>query len=147
MNIRPAKVIFVLGRSTCQTKGVPAWCGLALQANLLHVMLEGKLNMESILILLLKRRPAYSLKKLIFGEQEAAVDKLEQSFKCLSDYGVSCALQIQQIDVISTLVSGKDCRVLPTGFRKSCTFQMLVRIKQIMAGKTAGAAVSASKYL
>ena len=27
----------------------------------------GKLNMESILILLLKRRPAYSLKKLIFG--------------------------------------------------------------------------------
>lgn len=70
MNIRPAKVIFVLGRSTCQTKGVPAWCGLALQANLLHVMLEGKLNMESILILLLKRRPAYSLKKLIFGSRK-----------------------------------------------------------------------------
>ena len=99
------------------TKGVPAWCGLALQANLLHVMLEGKLNMESILILLLKRRPAYSLQKLIFGEQEAAVDKLEQSFKCLSDHGVSCALQIQQIDVISTLVSGKiaECYQLVLG--------------------------------
>ena len=73
MNIRPAKVIFVLGKAGTPfvgylpTKGVPDWCGLALQANLLHVMLEGKLNMESILILLLKRRPAYSLKKLIFG--------------------------------------------------------------------------------
>ena len=78
--------------------------------------------MESILILLLKRRPAYSLQKLIFGEQEAAVDKLEQSFKCLSDHGVSCALQIQQIDVISTLVSGKDCRVLPFHSSILCVF-------------------------
>ena len=73
------------------TKGVPAWCGLALQANLLHVMLEGKLNMESILILLLKRRPAYNLQKLIFGYQEAAADKLEQSFKCLSETMVCLA--------------------------------------------------------
>ena len=104
--------------------------------------------MESILILLLKRRPAYSLKKLIFGGAGSSCRQTrKQSFKCLSDHGVSCTLQIQQIDIISTLVSRKDCRVLPTSFRKNCTFQILVRIKQIMAGKTAGAVVSASKYL
>ena len=49
---------------------------------------------------------------------------------------MSCVLKTQQKEAISTLFSGKDLfAVLPTGFRKSLIFQVLVCKKVIMTGK------------
>ena len=49
---------------------------------------------------------------------------------------MSCVLKSQQKEAISTLFSGKDLfAVLPTGFRKSLIFQVLVCKKVIMTGK------------
>ena len=49
---------------------------------------------------------------------------------------MSRVLKSQQIEAISTLFSGKNLfAVLPTGFRKSLIFQVLVCKKVIMTGK------------
>ena len=56
--------------------------------------------------------------------------------KNLSGFNMSRVLKTQQKEAISTLFSGKDLfAVLPTGFRKSLIFQVLVCKKVIMTGK------------
>ena len=55
---------------------------------------------------------------------------------------MSRALKLQQKEVICTLVYGKDLlAVLPTGFRKSLIFRVLVRMKEIMPGKSSSEVV------
>ena len=49
---------------------------------------------------------------------------------------MSCAVNLEPKETISTVVSGKDVLVmLPTGFWKSLIFQVLVLMKEIMTGK------------
>ena len=66
----------------------------------------------------------------------------EEALKCRSEFNLSRALKSQQKEVICTLVYGKDLlAVLPTGFRKSLIFRVLVRMKEIMPGKSSSEVV------
>ena len=60
---------------------------------------------------------------------------LKEAPKCLSEFKRSRALKSEQKEAISALVSGNNLlAVLPTGFWKSLMFQVLVLMKEIMAG-------------
>ena len=66
----------------------------------------------------------------------------EEALKCRSEFNLSRALKSQQREVICTLVYGKDLQVvLPTGFKKSLIFRVLVRMKEIMPGKSSSEVV------
>jgi len=69
--------------------------------------------------------------------KETFESALKEALLCLSQLGMSRELRSEQTRAISTLVSGKDLlAVLPTGFGKSLIFQLLVRVKEILTGKT-----------
>ena len=63
---------------------------------------------------------------------------LEKALQCLSYFGMSRELRTEpQTKAIRTLVSRGDLlAVLPNGFGKGLIFQVLVRVKEILAGKT-----------
>ena len=62
---------------------------------------------------------------------------LEKALQCLSHFGMSRELRTEQTKAIRILVSRGDLlAVLPTGFGKSLIFQVLVRVKEILTGKT-----------
>ena len=62
---------------------------------------------------------------------------LEKALQCLSYFGMSRELRAEQTKAIRTLVSRGDLlAVLPNGFGKSLIFQILVRVKEILTGKT-----------
>ena len=59
----------------------------------------------------------------------------EEALNCLSEFGMFRALKSEQKEAISSLVSGLDLLAfLPTGFGKSLTFQVLVRMREIRCG-------------
>ena len=60
---------------------------------------------------------------------------LKEAPKCLSEFKRSRALKSGRKEAISALVFGNNLlAVLPTGFWKSLIFQVLVLMKEIMAG-------------
>ena len=66
----------------------------------------------------------------------------EEALKCLLEFDVSHALKSEQKEAISIPVSGKDLlAVFPTGFGKSPIVQVLIRMKEIMAGKPSNVVV------
>lgn len=59
-----------------------------------------------------------------------------------------CLTQKEQKEAISIPVSGKDLlAVFPTGFGKSPIVQVLIRMKEIMAGKPLNVVVGRNKHL
>ena len=62
---------------------------------------------------------------------------LQKALQCLSHFGMSRELPTVQTKAIYTLMScGNLLAVLPNGFGKSLIFEVLVRVKEILMGKT-----------
>ena len=80
--------------------------------------------------------------------QNAEDGKLIKTSYCLLEFDVSHALKLEQKEAISIPVSGKDLlAVFPTGFGKSPIVQVLIRMKEIMAGKPSNVVVGRNKHL
>ena len=83
------------------------------------------------------RENNYLLKRKLAVSEENFDSALEKALQCLSHFGMSHELRTEQTKAIRTLVSRGDVlAVLPTGFGKSLIFQVLVRVKEILTGKT-----------
>ena len=75
---------------------------------------------------------------------DSAVEKALQS---TSQLGISRELRAQQTKAIYTLVSEGDLlAVLPTGFGKSLILKLLVRVKELLTGKTSSVIVAAHSF-